>query len=183
MSSKKYVVLLRSVNVGGRNPVPKSEFKRILEDMGFENVIVYLNSGNAVFESETNPTSTHIQTSLEKAFGFAIPTLLLPAKVVRDIASKIPADWTNDSPKPDKSGQKSDVLYLFDEINTPDILSKIGYKKDIESMIYTNGAVLTNISRKNQSKGSLQKLIGKDTYKKLTIRNSTTAKKLSDLAN
>lgn len=178
----KYVVLLRSVNVGGRNPVPKKAFKTVLEDLGFKNVIVYLNSGNAVFESDSSPSVQRIQSALEATFGFSIPTLLLSAKQIQNIAAKIPSSWTNDTPKQDKSGQKSDVLFLFNDVDTPDILQQIGYKKDIESMIYTPGAVLANITRKNQTRGSLQKLIGTNLYKQVTIRNITSAKKLAELS-
>lgn len=183
MPANTYVLLLRSVNVGGRNPVPKADFKKALEGLGFKHVIIYLNSGNAVFESSSKPSLAQIQHTLESTFGFPIPILLLSGKQMKDIAARIPEHWTNDSPRPDKSGQKSDVLFLFDEIDTPDVLHQIGYKKEIEHMIYTKGAVLANITRKNQTRGSLQKFIGTDIYKKVTIRNITTARKLAELVN
>ena len=153
----------------------------VLEGLGFQNVFIYLNSGNAVFHSETKPNTPTVQAALEGHFGFTIPTLVLPGKQVQEIAANIPADWTNDSPKPDKSGQKSDVLYLFDEIDSPDVLDKFGYKPEVETMIYVNGAVITNVSRANQMKGSLQKLIGSPLYAHVTIRNINTARKLAEL--
>lgn len=122
-----------------------------------------------------------MRAALEKHFGFDIPTLVISGDKIRAIANAIPADWTNDSPKPDKSGQKSDVLYLFDEINTPDILEKLGHNPDIETMIYVDGAVIANVTRSNQLKGSLQKLIGSSLYSNMTIRNINTAKKLAEL--
>lgn len=177
----RYVALLRGVNVGGKNRVPKQDFQTVLEGLGFRDVVIYLNSGNAVFTSDDVVESRDVQTALEEYFGFAIPTLLLPGDKVQKIAETIPLDWTNDAPRPDKSGQKSDVLYLFDEINTPNILDDIGYKSDIEKMIYVDGAVITNVSRANQSKGSLQKLIGTELYSHMTIRNINTARKLAEL--
>lgn len=178
----KYAVLLRGVNVGGNHRVPKAEFQAVLEGLGFRDVVIYLNSGNAVFASEREPMCKEVQMALEKQFGFSIPTLLLPGEKVQAIAAKIPADWTNDAPKPDKSGQKSDVLYLFDEINTPDILEKLGHKPAIETMLYVDGAVLANITRANQMKGSLQKLVGSKLYSQVTVRNVNTARKLAKLA-
>lgn len=177
----KYVVLLRGVNVGGNHRVPKNEFQSVLEEHGFKDVIIYLNSGNAVFSSDRVPTRTEIQASLEKHFGFAIPTLLLTGDAIRAIAARIPSDWTNDTPRPDKSGQKSDVLYLFNDVNTSDILEKLGHNPKIETMIYVDGAVLANITRANQSKGSLQKLIGSKLYSQVTVRNVNTARKLAEL--
>lgn len=177
----KYLVLLRGVNVGGNHPVPKVELKAALESLGFTDVVVYLNSGNAVFTSEHAPIREDIQAALEKRFGFGIPTLLLSGEKVKAIAAAIPDKWTNDAPRPDKSGQKSDVLYLFDEINSPDILKKLGYKPEIETMSYVDGAVLANVTRANQMKGSLQKLIGSRLYSQVTIRNINTARKLAEL--
>jgi uncharacterized protein (DUF1697 family) len=144
-------------------------------------VTIYINSGNAVFSSDHVVDSTLVQSALEKHFNFPIPTLILSGDKVREIANAIPLDWTNDALKPDKSGQKSDVIYLFDEINTPEILGNIGYKSDIEKMIYVDGAVIANIARAHQLKGSLQKLIGTRLYSQMTIRNVNTARKLAEL--
>lgn len=177
----RYVALLRGVNVGGNRRVPKAEFQAVLEGLGFYDVTIYLNSGNAVFTSDNAVESSEVQSVLENHFGFPTPTLILTGSKVRKIAGAIPLEWANDTPQPDKSGQKSDVLYLFDEIDKPDILDNIGYKSDIEKMIYVNGAVIANISRANQLKGSLQKLVGTSLYSQMTIRNVNTARKLAEL--
>lgn len=177
----RYAALLRGVNVGGNHRVPKAGFQAVLEGLGFYDVTIYLNSGNAVFTSNNVVESNIVQLALEKYFGFSIPTLILTGNKVQEIAGAIPPEWSNDAPQSDKSGQKSDVLYLFDEINTPDILANIGYKPAIETMIYVDGAVLANVSRVNQLKGSLQKLIGTSLYSQMTIRNVNTARKLAEL--
>ena len=177
----KYVALLRGVNVGGNHRVPKAEFRAVLESLGFQDVVIYINSGNAVFSSDREPTAREVRAALEERFIFDIPTLILPGEKVRAIAAAIPPDWTNDAPKPDKSGQKSDVLYLFDEVNTPDVLDRLGYRPDVETMIYVDGAVLANISRANQSKYSLLRIVGAPLYRQMTIRNIATAKKLAEL--
>lgn len=177
----RYVALLRGVNVGGNHRVPNNEFRKVLEKLGFSDVLVYINSGNAIFTAERIVNSGEVQVALEKHFGFTIPTLVLPGSKIQAIASAIPGDWSNDSPSPDKTGHKSDVLYLFDELNVPTILTTLSYNPKIEQMMYVDGAVLATISRKNQSKGSLQKLKGTKLYAQVTIRNITTAKKLAEL--
>lgn len=177
----RYVALLRGVNVGGAHRVPKAEFQAVLEELGFRDVLIYINSGNAVFTSDSEPETQAVQTALEAHFGFTIPTLILAGEKIRAIAAAIPDDWTNDAPKPDKSGQKSDVLYLFEEANTPDILTQLGYRPDVETMTYVDGAVLANVTRMNQSKYSLLRVVGTPLYKQMTVRNITTAKKLAEL--
>lgn len=179
----RYVALLRGVNVGGNHRVPKQEFASVLESLGYSDVVIYLNSGNAVFSSNSAVDQAAVQRALEAHFGFSIPTLVLPGEKVKAIATALPVAWTNDAPKPDKSGQKSDVLYLFDTINTPDVLEKIGYRPDIETMIYVDGAVLANVARVNQQRGSLQKVISTQLYAQMTLRNVNTARKLAELVN
>lgn len=177
----KYVALLRGINVGGNHRVPKAELKAVLEGLGFEDVVIYINSGNAIFSSNQEPKSEDVRAALVAHFGFDIPTLILSGEKIQAIAAAIPPDWTNDMPTPDSSGQKSDVLYLFDEANMPDVLAKIGYRPDIETMLYVDGAVLAKISRANQSKYSVLRIVGTPLYRQMTIRNITTAKKLAEL--
>lgn len=177
----RYVVLLRGVNVGGSRRVAKVDFQQVLESLGFRDVVIYINSGNAVFTSDSDVKVYDIQAALEARFGFIIPTLLVSGEQMRKIAEAIPSEWSNDTPKPDKSGQKSDVLFLFDEINTPGIVEQIGYNPEVETIFYVDGALVANITRKNQARGSLQKLVGSKLYHKMTIRNITTVKKLAEL--
>lgn len=179
--NNRYVVLLRGVNVGGANRVPKEDFKTILESIGCTNATIYINSGNAVCTSDDKLDAAKVRAALESHFKFSIPTLVLPAKTIQAIASAIPSDWTNDAPSPDRDGQKSDVLYLFDGINSPDIIQKMGHRPEFEQMIYVDGAVLTNVSRKLQTKSSLMRLAGTELYGQMTIRNINTAKKLAEL--
>jgi uncharacterized protein (DUF1697 family) len=94
----KYVALVRGINVGGNHRVPKAEFQAVLEGLGFRDVVIYINSGNAVFASDTQPKAADVQAALEKHFGFDIPTLILSADKVRAIAAAIPPEWTNDAP-------------------------------------------------------------------------------------
>ena len=46
------VALLRGVNVGGNKRVPMPELRRVLEGLGYRQVVTLLNSGNAVFTAE-----------------------------------------------------------------------------------------------------------------------------------
>ncbi len=67
----KYVVLLRGVNVGGNHCVPKAEFRAVLEAHGFRDIVIYINSGNAVVTSDFEPEANKLQKALEAHFGFS----------------------------------------------------------------------------------------------------------------
>ena len=47
----RYILLLRGINVGGKNKVYMSDLKEFLSNKGFENVDSYINSGNLFFNS------------------------------------------------------------------------------------------------------------------------------------
>ena len=49
---KRYIALLRGVNISGKNKVPMAELKKGFEEMGFSEVRTYLNSGNVIFSSD-----------------------------------------------------------------------------------------------------------------------------------
>lgn len=84
-----YIVLLRGINVGGKNKIPMKELKVLLEHNGFENVKTYIQSGNVVFESISKP-KTDIGKIIEKKFGFNPKFLLLSEKEFLSAATNNP---------------------------------------------------------------------------------------------
>mgnify|MGYP004688284667 CR=1 FL=1 len=51
---KRYMALLRGINISGKNKVVMAELKKEFESLKFEDVKTYLNSGNAIFSSREN---------------------------------------------------------------------------------------------------------------------------------
>lgn len=51
----KQIVLLRGVNVGGRNKLAMPALRDALQAAGMENVLTYVQSGNVVLDSATKP--------------------------------------------------------------------------------------------------------------------------------
>lgn len=45
----RYVALLRGINVGGKNLIRMPDLKRCFEEMGFADVVTYIQSGNVIF--------------------------------------------------------------------------------------------------------------------------------------
>ena len=152
-----------------------AELRRQFFAMGFHEVVSYINSGNIVFSSTDTPDARVIQATVEAYFGFRIDMLVLTAERIATVARAIPGDWHNDTE------QKTDVLYLFDDIDSPDIMNRIGYRPEFETIIYTSGALIAHVTRENQSKSSLMQLVGTPLYKRMTVRNINTARKLAML--
>ncbi len=74
MSAKKkistHVVLIRGINVGGKNKVPMAGLKKCLEQLGFSNVTTYIASGNVILESDkgTDEIRAQIEEALPERF-------------------------------------------------------------------------------------------------------------------
>ncbi len=58
---KRYIVLLRGVMPTGKNKVPMARLREVLENGGFKNVRTYIQSGNAVVETELSSSEVEQQ--------------------------------------------------------------------------------------------------------------------------
>ena len=74
---KTYVALLRGINVGGHKKIKMTDLKLLFEELGFVDVMTYIQSGNVVFSSNTNVNLERIigEKILER-FGFELPVLV-----------------------------------------------------------------------------------------------------------
>lgn len=149
--------------------------RQLFEDMGYTDVSTYINSGNVIFSAEFEPNVADIERAIAEHFGFTVDTLVISQAKLVSIAEAIPDEWSNDAV------QKSDVVFLFSDIDKPGVLSTVGYNSVVESMIYLPGVIITNISRNNQPKSSLLKLVGTPLYRRMTIRNVHTVRKLAEM--
>ncbi|MCA9329516.1 DUF1697 domain-containing protein [Candidatus Saccharibacteria bacterium] len=170
----KYVVLLRGINVGGNNKVSMSDLKQALQDAGFTDVVTYINSGNIVLTSElpTKAVNNTVEETIKQTFGLDVPTLTLAKPDFLRIADELPTNWTNDSE------MRCDCFFLWQGIDTPDVLENLTIKPDIDRVKYVAGAVFWSVDRKNVTRSGLAKIIGTATYKQITIRNANTVRKL-----
>lgn len=48
---KRYIVLLRGINISGKNRITMSDLKAGFIELGYTAVSTYLNSGNVIFDS------------------------------------------------------------------------------------------------------------------------------------
>lgn len=95
--------------------------------------------------------------------------------MINDICSKTPGGWTNDTE------QRTDVMFLWDEVNDKNIMKKVVINPKLENVYYVYGAIIWNTLRINVTKGNGIKLIKSDVYKKMTIRNINTVRKIHTL--
>lgn len=74
------ILLLRGINVGGKNKLPMADLRAILGELGLDNVATYIQSGNAVARSTRKLAKSFakkLSDAIEDAHGFAPDVLAL----------------------------------------------------------------------------------------------------------
>jgi len=101
------VAFLRGINVGGKNKLPMAALVETLQALGLQNVRTYIQSGNAVFDSNRKPSarlSEDIAASVEERHGFRPGVVLVG---VNDLERSIAAN-----PFPEAASEPK-TLHLF----------------------------------------------------------------------
>ena len=173
----KYVLLLRGINVGGKNKVSMSELKEQLLSIGFDNVSSYINSGNLFFSSLENHESciVKVKNLLETNYDFSIPFALITKEEYLEEKLGLPEWWKEDLPR-------KDVLFFSCNFDKSSILDFIDNATFYNEVVYV-GKHAVFWGKYNESEYLKttyhKKLIKQDFYKKITIRNSNTFEKIA----
>lgn len=79
-----YISLLRGINVSGQKKIIMTDLKKLYEDLGFDNVQTYIQSGNVVFDYVSNEDYRSIaektELAIEKKYNFHVPVVLRKVK-------------------------------------------------------------------------------------------------------
>jgi uncharacterized protein (DUF1697 family) len=99
---KTYIAFIRGVNVGGKSLLPMKTLVALLENLGLQNVKTYLQSGNAIFQSQEKEApvlSRKISAEIKKSRGFEPGVLLLELAQLEKAAKSNPFPEAVSEPK------------------------------------------------------------------------------------
>jgi uncharacterized protein (DUF1697 family) len=170
---KPYVILLRGINVGGKNRIPMVELRNCLEKMGFSHVSTYIASGNVILTSDMPVTK--IKEKIEKALirEFNLDSDLIKVLVLDQMQLQTLVD---DRPKgfgdrPDV--YHSDAIFLID-IDAAAALPVFHPREGVDKVWPGDGIVYSQRLSSLRTKSRLSKIVGTPAYKSMTIRNWNT---------
>lgn len=172
-----YIALLRGINVGGKNRIAMAELRATFEREGMTGVSTYINSGNVIFGSpsrDVGQLTEQLERAIERDFGLPIRVLTLESSRLLALAEKLPDSWANDQTA------KCDVLFLWDEVDEPELLERLPAKPGIDEIIYAPGALLWRVERSAVTRSGLMRLVGTELYQQMTVRNCNTLRKLAE---
>src|SRR5690625_978152 len=151
-----YVALLRGINVGGKNKIEMNVLKQTFEKISMKSVVTYLNTGNIIFIHDDTSIMeiTHIlEKAIYKDFGLKIKIVVRTLDDFKIIMDSLPELWKNDK------HMKSDVLFLWDEIDNEVLLDELFIKSEIDTVKYVTGAILWSVDRENVTKSGMITLL------------------------
>ena len=95
---KTYIVLLRGINVSGKNKLPMADLRQILSRLGFQNVQTYIQSGNIILESDLQKEviCNKIKNGIQDKFGFEVPVLIRTIPELQITIEKYPFSIENE---------------------------------------------------------------------------------------
>ncbi len=76
----RFVVLLRGINVGGRNRLPMADLRSALTSDGFDGVGTYIQSGNIVLDTSARSpdvVGARVRAVIAREFGLDVPAIAL----------------------------------------------------------------------------------------------------------
>jgi len=172
----QYLVLLRGINVGGKNIIKMADLKSSFEEMGFSNVVTYIQSGNVLVQSEDKDKvalTTKIEKGLSKRFNFEAKVVMVSQKELAGIVKSAPEGFGEDEKK-----FRYDVIFLKEPLTPKAAMESVKVREGVDTAHAGKQALYFSrlISRASQS--YLTKIIGMPVYQNMTIRNWNTTTKL-----
>lgn len=175
-----YLLLLRGINVGGKNKISMAELKKYLEEEGFEHVRTYIQSGNVIVDSKESAQKVRqiVEEGLPKRFKLdseLIKVLVLTTKQLQQVIDKRPKGFGDEPGK-----YYSDAIFLID-ITAKDAMSVFDPREGVDKVWPGDGVIYSQRLGAERTKSKLGKIIGTKVYKSMTIRSWNTTTKLISL--
>ena len=175
----RYALLVRGINVGGKNKVVMAELCQELTELGLEKVESYINSGNIFFTS-TEPKARLVE-KLETFFGTRYPFIqsfsLLSQEDYEAEVENLPAWWKEDL-------TRKDVLFYTEGLNVDQVIESIESLELKDEVLHFGklGIFWGKFSEESYFKTAYHKYLLKiPFYRHITIRNAKTFDKIGQM--
>lgn len=175
---KKYVALLRGINVGGKNIIKMSDLKLCFEKAGFLHVSTYIQSGNVLFQAEGQKDALErkVENMLHKKFKHAIKVIVIAESSLKRVVNNAPRGFGS---RPEK--YHSDVMFLKKPLTASKVVKEVKLREGVDSIYAGQGVVYFSRLSKRLGQSYLSKITQMAIYQKMTIRNWNTTNKLLSL--
>ena len=175
----RYALLVRGINVGGKNKVVMAELRQELTELGLEKVETYINSGNIFFTS-TDP-KVRLVEKLEAFFAVHYPFIqsfsLLSQEDYEEELNNLPDWWIKDLARKDFlfSTEGLDVVQVIETVESLELKDEIVHFGRL-------GIFWGKFSEESYYATAYHKyLLKMPFYRQITIRNAKTFDKIGQM--
>lgn len=178
---KRYIALLRGINISGKNKISMSELNSCFMERGFVDVLTYLNSGNVIFsitESDELILADKIKAMIREQFDLDIPVFVVLQEKLENLLSKAP-DWWGE----DNKDIYDNLIFVMPPSTAENIAEQVGEpSKDLEKIFICNNAIFWSFYRKKYAKANWwEKTARAGIGETLTIRTANTLRKIVEM--
>ncbi|MBU9742940.1 DUF1697 domain-containing protein [Lachnospiraceae bacterium ASD3451] len=178
---KRYIALLRGINISGKNKISMSELKTGLIELGFSEVATHLNSGNVIFSSnmdDKNALTNKISLLIKDRFELDIPIFIISQELLKDIVNHAPDWWGNDGKE-----IYDNLIFLMPPLSYEEFCDQIGSPKEgYEKSYHYKNAVFWSFSRKDYQKTNWwSRTASSNISHRITIRTANTVRKIAGM--
>jgi uncharacterized protein (DUF1697 family) len=175
-----YVILLRGINVGGKNIIPMAGLTKCLEELGFADVATYIASGNVMLASDkpADEIMARIEVALTNSFKLdseLIKVLVLSRKQLQSVIDRKPKGFGE---QPEK--YHSDAIFLMD-IDAAQAMPVFDPRDGVDKVWPGDGVIYSQRLSAERTKSRLNRIMASPLYKSMTIRSWNTTIKLLDI--
>ena len=177
----KYIALLRGINISGKNKISMSELKKVLEENRYKNVITYLNSGNVIFESNTDNKENMMQDIykiVKNKFNLEIPIFIISQLELEDILNNNPEWWGTENKE-----IYDNLIFIIPPTKYEEVYNTIGNpREEIEKIKEYNNSIFWSYDLKNYRKSNWwNKTASTNIKDRITIRTANTMKRILEI--
>jgi len=176
MTESQYLVLLRGINVGGNNIIKMTDLKACFENMGFAEVVTFIQSGNVLFkaaENDKTKLTTKIESVLSERFVYESHIVTITHKELKKVIEEAPKGFGKDLDK-----YRYDVIFLKEPLTPKDAMKNVRIKEGIDNAYMGKYVLYFSRLISKASQSHLTKIITLPMYQYMTIRNWNTTTKL-----
>ncbi|WP_302419791.1 DUF1697 domain-containing protein [Blautia marasmi] len=178
---KRYIALLRGINISGKNKIAMSELKKCFAELGFAEIVTYLNSGNVIFSNaieDKDVLSNKVQLMIRDRFHLEIPVFIILQEELAELLKNAP-DWWGD----DNREIYDNLIFLLPPLSYEEFYDEIGVPKaEYESVYHYKNVVFWSFSRKDYQKTNWwSKTAGSGVSGRITIRTANTVRKIAGM--
>ena len=178
---KRYIALLRGINISGKNKVPIAELRKCFETLDFMEVKTCLNSGNVIFSCKDTDAAelvNRIERMIQHQFSLNIPVFVIPQEELADILRHTPDWWGTENQE-----IYDNLIFILPPATFPDVYYEIGAPKEgLEQIQEYQSVVFWSFSRKEYQKTNWwPKTASVSIGSKLTIRTANTICKIVEM--